>query len=484
MSLRRRLLIGVVAVVALGLIAAGSTTYLSIRAFLLQRADQTLTSSAGPISRVLLQAVTNGPGQFAGGDVQNGPDRRVPFPLGTVAQLRDASGRAMTGSTITFTFGAGTDISKIPKPILPTTVVIGHSSTFRTVDSNTGTMFRVIVKPFADGSGAILIAMPLSDVETTLNRLLLVELLFGLLALAVATGLAWWSIRVGLRPLDRIEATANAIAEGDLARRIEGANPATEVGRLSLALNHMLERLEMAFAARAESEARLRRFAADASHELRTPLASIRGYAELFRRGAATKPEDLATSMSRIEAEATRMGVLVDDLLLLARLDARRPMAVDPVDLVTLVEDAAADARAAAPDRAITLTNDQEVIIRGDEVHLRQVVANLVRNAIVHTPPATPIELSARLQGDVGLLRVVDHGAGIDPANHAAIFARFHRVDEARSRDQGGTGLGLAIVSGVVGAHDGTVDITDTVGGGATFEVRFPLWASTEESEN
>ncbi|MEI7779848.1 MAG: ATP-binding protein, partial [Actinomycetes bacterium] len=246
------------------------------------------------------------------------------------------------------------------------------------------------------------------------------------------------------------------------------------------ALNSMLERLETAFAARAESEERLRRFAADASHELRTPLASIRGYAELFGRGAASNPAHLATAMSRIEAEATRMGVLVDDLLLLARLDARRPLAMEPVDLVTLAEDAVADARATAPDRAITMTADQEVIVRGDEVQLRQVVANLMRNAAVHTRVGTPIELVARDVDGFGIFRVIDHGPGIDPASRAEIFDRFHRIDEARSRDQGGTGLGLAIVAGVVAAHHGTVEVLDTDGGGATFEVRLPIWAESD----
>lgn len=480
MSLRRRLLIGVVAVVALGLVAAGSTTFLSIRSFLMQRTDQTLASSANPISRILLNALAGGNGRPISGDLQTGPDRRAPFPIGTVAQLRDSSGHELAGSSVTFSFAAGTDVATLPKPVLPNSISSSTSDKYFTAESTTGTKFRVIVRPFSDGSGAILIAMPLSDSDTTLSRLLLVELLFGSLALTAATGLAWWSIRVGLRPLDQIEATADAIAEGDLGRRINNAGTGTEVGRLATALNSMLERLETAFAARAESEERLRRFAADASHELRTPLASIRGYAELFGRGAASNPSDLATAMSRIEAEATRMGVLVDDLLLLARLDARRPLAMEPVDLVTLAEDAAADARASAPDREITMIADQEVIVRGDEVQLRQVVANLVRNAAVHTPAGTPIELVARDSAGYGIFQVIDHGPGIDPASRAEIFDRFHRVDEARSRDQGGTGLGLAIVAGVVAAHHGTVEALDTDGGGATFEVRLPIWAEAD----
>src|SRR5581483_1809944 len=246
----------------------------------------------------------------------------------------------------------------------------------------------------------------------------------------------------------------------------------TEVGRLGLALNAMLGRIEEAFAARQASEERLRRFVADASHELRTPVASIRGYAELFRRGASGNAQDLAMSMRRIEDEAARMGHLVDDLLLLARLDEGRPLERRPVDLSQLAADAAADARALDPDRPITLEAAGPLEVAGDEQRLRQVLANLVRNALVHTPGGTPVAISTARQGESATLAIVDHGPGIPREVGDRIFERFYRADPARGRDGGSSGLGLSIVAAIVAAHGGSVDVTDTPGGGATFTLR------------
>jgi two-component system OmpR family sensor kinase len=270
-------------------------------------------------------------------------------------------------------------------------------------------------------------------------------------------------------------ATAGAIAGGDLGRRVEPADERSEVGRLGLALNAMLERLEGAFAERRRSEDRLRRFIADASHELRTPLASIRGYAELFRMGAARDPADVAKAMRRIEDEAARMGVLVEDLLTLARLDETVSAPHAPVDLGELVRDAVDDARATAPERTVGLEVEPPVTVSGDAHQLRQVLGNLLRNALVHTPGGTPIEVSAAAapSGEVRI-EVRDHGPGLPAGEPGTLFERFWRSEGGRERGKGGAGLGLAIVARIVDAHGGRVEAADAPGGGAAFVVWLP----------
>jgi two-component system OmpR family sensor kinase len=279
---------------------------------------------------------------------------------------------------------------------------------------------------------------------------------------------------LGLRPLRRIEDTASTIAAGDLSQRVDPHSSAKEIVQLGDSLNTMLGRIEDAFDAKEASEARLRRFVADASHELRTPLTSIRGYAELFRRGAADDPVTLARSMERIEGEAGRMSRLVDDLLLLARLDEGRPLERAPMDLAALAADVVHDAAVADPNRVITLEAQVPVGVDGDRERLTQVLVNLLANARTHTPAGTPIEVWVDTRGDRAVARVVDHGPGVPEAERAMIFNRFHRNDPSRSRDRGGSGLGLAIVDAVVRAHGGSVDLTPTPGGGATFSVELP----------
>jgi two-component system OmpR family sensor kinase len=298
-----------------------------------------------------------------------------------------------------------------------------------------------------------------------------------LLVIGSVGALAWWVVRLGLRPLEEIGETASHIAAGDLTRRVERAEPRTEVGRLGLALNAMLSRIEEAFAERKASEERLRRFLADASHELRTPLTSIRGYAELFRRGADSRPEDLAKSMDRIEQESARMGLLVDDLLLLARLDQGRPIERDHVDLAALAADAVTDARAIDPNRDITLEAPPSAALEGDEVRLRQVTANLLSNALMHTPPGTPIEVRVAVDGTHATLEVADHGPGLHPDDVARVFERFYRSDPSRTRESGGAGLGLSIVKAIAEAHGGSVEVVTAPGQGATFKVALPLAA-------
>jgi two-component system OmpR family sensor kinase len=354
-----------------------------------------------------------------------------------------------------------------------------------TVISRAG--YRVQIEPLPNG-GSVVVAAPLDETERTVSRLVRIELFVLGAVLAALAALAWWVVKVGLRPLERMGETAHAIAEGDLARRVEPDDDRTEVGRLGHSLNAMLHQIEVAFDERTQSEDRLRRFVADVSHELRTPLTSIRGYAELFRRGAADRPEDLATSMRRIEEEAARLGVLVDDLLLLARLDQGRPLEHQPVDLARIARDAAADARAAQPDREVTVVGDGDggaLVITGDDGRLRQAVQNLVGNALAHTPAGSPVEIRLAQQNGHALLEVADHGPGLDPGHAAHVFERFYRVDESRSRSAGGgTGLGLSIVAAVAEAHGGRAEVDPRPGQGAVFRLVLPAFATSEENRS
>jgi two-component system OmpR family sensor kinase len=268
--------------------------------------------------------------------------------------------------------------------------------------------------------------------------------------------------------------TAGAIAGGDLSHRVASTDPRTEVGRLGIALNAMLDRLERAFAEREASQDRLRRFIADASHELRTPLASIRGYAELFRMGAARDPAGTEKAMRRIEEEAARMGVLVEDLLTLARLDQVADVPHAEVDVSRLVGDAVDDARATAPEREITSRANGPATVMGDAHQLRQVLGNLIRNALVHTPAGTPIEVGLARDGPDVRLEVRDHGPGLPTGDPAELFERFWRSEGGRERGRAGAGLGLAIVAGIVDAHGGRVDAANAAGGGASFVVHLP----------
>jgi two-component system OmpR family sensor kinase len=292
--------------------------------------------------------------------------------------------------------------------------------------------------------------------------------------LLVVVLVVWFTIRRGLRPIDDMIATAGLIASGDLSHRVEHEDEVTEVGRLGRALNAMLARIETSFAAKEASERRLRQFVADASHELRTPLTSIRGYAELYRSGAAASPAALERVMARIESEGARMGKLVEDLLLLARLDQGRPLQREPVDLVELVEDAVQDARVVDPGRPIALAHPADARVLGDADRLRQVVDNLLANARVHTEPGTAVHVAIAAQAGEVTLAVADEGPGIEPEAARRVFDRFYRVDTSRSRARGGSGLGLAIVASTIEAHGGRVALDSTPGRGTTVTVTLP----------
>jgi two-component system OmpR family sensor kinase len=313
-------------------------------------------------------------------------------------------------------------------------------------------------------------------------------ILIGLVLIASCALLGWYGVRRAFRPLTQIEDTAAAIAGGDLTRRIPEPATRDEVASLSRSLNAMLAQIEQSFALREASEERMRQFVADASHELRTPLAAVRGYAELYRQGAVTTPQDVGSTMRRIEDESIRMGGLVDDLLLLTRLDSHRPVERGPVDLTVVAADAVQDARALDPTRRVRLlglSGDLEpTTIEGDEAKLRQVVTNLVGNAVNHTPAGTSIEIAVgRDSTGQARIEVRDHGDGVDPVKARKVFERFYRADPSRVRGNGGgNGLGLAIVAAIVGAHKGQVGVAATPGGGATFVVQLPTGNSQSES--
>jgi two-component system OmpR family sensor kinase len=358
----------------------------------------------------------------------------------------------------------------------------------RTVSAKDGSTTWRVATGSLPGGWTLVIATDLAQDTRIIGRLVGLELVVGLIVLTLLGTVGYLLVRNSLRPLAAVEHTAQAIAGGDLSRRVPTGDSRTEVGRLSLALNGMLARIESSFRAQRASEeqaraseTRMRRFVADASHELRTPLTSIRGFAELYRQGAVSNPEDTRRLMQRIEAEAARMGLLVEDLLQLARLDQQRPLAITPVDLAELAGDAIHDARAVQPDRSLALHLDESLsdvpVVLGDEARLRQVVGNLVTNALTHTPPTARVTVTiAEEHGDAGtvVLRVADEGPGLAPEDAARVFERFYRAEASRTRESGGTGLGLSIVAALVAAHGGTVELLTAPGQGATFVVRLP----------
>jgi two-component system OmpR family sensor kinase len=367
----------------------------------------------------------------------------------------------------------------------------GHEP-FTVRSTAAGEYWRVVLYTTATGqdiNGYLAVGLPLTGVTETAHQIGRVLLATGLAIVLLGGVAAYWAVRRALQPLRDVEATAQAFAAGDLAQRVPAEPETTEVGRLARSLNGMLAQIERAFAARAASEARMRRFVADASHELRTPLSTVRGYGELYRMGAIG-PDEVGPAMRRIEDEAVRMGALVNDLLQLAKLDEGRPLDLRPVDLRRLAADAVVDLRALDPARSVTLVGltadppgEDPLLVRGDEARLRQVVSNLIGNAAQHTPPGTPTQIAVgrapdgaggdTVAGDV-VLEVRDHGPGIPPQDAERVFERFYRVDTSRARTSGGSGLGLAIVAAVTAAHGGTVRVLPTEGGGTTVRLSLP----------
>jgi two-component system, OmpR family, sensor kinase len=474
--LRTQLLVAVLLLAAVTVVVTSVVAAAVLRDYLLDRVDAQLGQSAGQLA--------DGPGS----DARPGPGPRgFRPPTEYVVQGYDDAGAVR--------WSVGNDAtSDLPGPDLPTLdaeAVAEHSGEPFTVDATDGDgTWRILALP-QRGDGSVAVGLPLDDVEATLGRLLAIDGIVVALALAGLAGAAWWIVRASLSPLEEVEATAEAIAAGDLGKRVPQRDARTEVGRLSTALNTMLGQIETAFDARRASEAaaraseeRMRRFVADASHELRTPLTSIRGFSELYRQGAVPDESSLERVMRRIEDEATRMGMLVDDLLLLARLDQQRPLDRAPVDLVPLVADAVLDARAVARGHDVRLHvdgADGSTVVLGDELRLRQVVANLIGNAIRHTPAGTHVVVTvgARTEGKA-VLEVRDNGPGLPDGADERLFERFYRADPSRTRSAGngaasaGSGLGLSIVAALVTAHDGQVMAETGPDGGAVFRVVLP----------
>ena len=382
---------------------------------------------------------------------------------------------------------SGSNVSRDPPPLLPKVLPVQpalplkqfgsrHGAyvpdrpAFDTGSLGGGATYRV--EAVALPGGTLVTAAPLGPTNQTLASLIHVEVVVSIVVVLALLVLALWIVRFGLRPLEEMTETAGAIAAGDLTQRVRNPEERGEVGRLGTALNGMLSQIEAAFAERTSSESRLRRFVADASHELRTPLTSIRGYAELLRKGALDDEEARRRAAERIEHEASRMGLLVDDLLLLARLDQGRPLERFTVDLGPVVRDAVEAARAVDPDRAITLEVVGPVTVDGDAARLRQVVDNLLRNALVHTPPGTPVTVSVRRAGSRTVLTVADEGPGLAPEQSARVFDRFYQGSEARTGD--GTGLGLSIVAALAAAHGGRALVESAPGEGTVFTVDLP----------
>jgi len=506
-TLRSRLLLLLIGLVAAGLVIADAVTYTQLRSFLLARVDPQLQVSSYTLGRAL--EATNGisaplsflpadgsrpPTSFpapAGGRLPRG-DLGAPTahgfhpsggglePTGTVGELLGPHGR-LVGKALSIVYtGRAPTMPALPHP-LPAAAAQGYAI-FDATGSD-GAAYRVIARPLHDRGLTVVVAIPLSDVEDTLGRLLLIELLVSAAVLGALAVLSWWIVRRELRPLEDMAGAAGEIAGGELGRRVSPANSHTEVGRLGLALNAMLGEIEEAFAAQSASEDRLRRFLADASHELRTPLTSIRGYAELFDLGAKDRPGDLATSMRHIRHEADRMSVLVDDLLLLARLNRERPLDLGPVDVVAVLRRATEAAHLLSPDHPVVLDAPDHLVMTCDADRFRQVADNLVTNALNHSPDRAPVEVTLQPGlGDVTLL-VRDHGAGVAPEDAELIFEPFHRADFARARAEGGAGLGLAIVATIARAHGGAVGVRGAAGGGAEFWVRLPADPQASEQD-
>jgi two-component system OmpR family sensor kinase len=460
-SLRTRLLVGVLTLVLAGFVCAGFASVQVLRKFLNDRIDEQLFLANAQLANADVSRL----GEFGVSE------RERQLLNDYVVEYHDAQGALdlkITGSA---------QHNEPELPVLDSATVkalAGKPFHVRSVNEFHDAGFRVLVTERPNGLGSLVIAYDFSGTARTMGKFVGIEIVVMVAVIGLSAILGVAVVRVGLRPLTDVERTAEGIiGGGDLSRRVpELAAPGTEIGRLSATLNKMLAEIE-------GSVARLRRFVGDASHELRTPVTGIRGLAELYRQGAVTQPEEVAALMARIETEATRMGVLVEDLLLLARLDEERPLRTEPVDLVAVVADAI-DGHPVDLD----LVGDQEPIVVGDADRLRQVVINLVTNALTHTPAGTPVTVrvgvSEGLAHRSALLEVVDRGPGIDTAHAERVFERFYRVDPARARDHErtpttGSGLGLSIVAGIVAAHGGTVECLPTDGGGATFRVRLPL---------
>ncbi len=465
LSLTTRLVTVVAVLVLTAYVITSTLTVMLLRDYLLDRTDQDLVRYITPLTQEAMDRIT--------GANRQSETFVPPTPYYLVITPR-AAGPA-------YMFGSGESPPDLSRIEWSDERIGGGAFTVDSVDGHTH--WRVLAGRLQNGEATAAVALPTTPMEGTVKQLVVLTGVVGLGTLLAVVVLSWFAVRRAFRPLRRIEDTASAIAAGDLTRRIPQRNAHDEVASLSSSLNVMLGRIEQSFAVREASEERMRRFVADASHELRTPLATVKGYAELYRAGGVSDPAAMTTAMRRIEDEATRMARLVEDLLLLTRLDSQRDLERQPVDLAVLAADVVQDARVRAPERTIQLSHLAgrwtPAHTSGDDFALRQVLTNLVANALAHTPDQTPIEVVVGQPSDQPAARVVvevrDHGPGIPPDVADRVFERFYRADPSRARGNGGgTGLGLAIVAAIVSRHGGTVRHRPTPGGGATFRVELP----------
>lgn len=458
--LQTQLLVLLLGTTALVVLATGLAGTAALRSYLVDRVDSQLV------------AVARQPDAGLDGDGR-GPGRRGPRrDVAVTVLLFDAQGQRVAGPAA----GTGGPAVGDPRALPPRPTEVG--------DVAGGRRWRVLATDGPGGTTAV-VAVPLDGVDDTVRQLLVIDAAVGLVALALGGVAAVVAVRRSLRPLVLVEQTAESIAAGDLSVRVPHADPRTEVGSLAASFNAMVDRFETAWSAQQRSEAqareseqRMRRFVGDASHELRTPLTSIRGFAELYRQGAAT---DAGQVLARIEDEASRMGLLVEDLLLLARLDQARPLRQEPVDLIAVCADVVqAAAAVAGAHHAVRLQADASggvPVVVGDDARLHQVVSNLVGNAVAHTAEGTRVDVGVRRDGGSVVVQVTDDGDGMPPEVSARVFERFYRADASRARTGSattGSGLGLSIVAAIVAAHGGTVEVDSRVGEGTAFVVRLP----------
>jgi len=482
-SLRNRLSVGVLLLSSIAFAASGFAVQSSLRSYLMGQIDEQLLSVVGGTTLRLDRAGIARDNEFderrEGEENRDNPARAAapPTPLtrvptSTSVTLIDPFGNIIGG------IGGDLNTNQINdyvKGLLPGEIA-SHGDKPFTIEAP-GADFRVVTQVLPSALGSVVVAQSLTDFDKTTHRVGLVLFFIYLLVLIVIAFASRQVIRISLKPLEDVEETAELIAAGDLSARLPDAKPDTEVGRLVLSLNQMLARIEESFAIKEESENKLRRFIADASHELRTPLTAIRGFAELHRQGAVPNGEPTKELLGRIENESVRMGSLVEDLLLLARLDQSRQMEMKPVNLSKVLSECVASARAAGPTHPITISSTiDEAFALGDETRIYQVITNLLTNARVHTPIGTSIEVALDQSDDGLTIAVTDHGNGLSKDDQARIFERFFRVDPSRQRNSSeGSGLGLSIVDAVMRAHGGRVSVTSEDGKGATFTLFFPL---------
>jgi two-component system, OmpR family, sensor kinase len=511
-SLRLRLLVAVGAIALVALVVADFATYSALRSSLYQQDDQSLAQSSLRVGRFLNEETCPtpsssdfGPGAGGGGGGAGAPAGSGTNPSGGFGSIPFIEVRTTASTTVVAKCPAYVGSAAyspvlpghLPTPAPATAPAVAQPVYFTTGPTRSGgPAFRVQVSDVtlanretgATEAGLAVVALPIGGTTNTLHTLLLIELAVtaGALVLALAGG--WWLVRLGLRPLEDVERTADSIAAGNLDQRVPGADEPTEVGRLARALNVMLERIESAFSARIASEARLkesdrhlRQFVADASHELRTPIAAVSAYAELFERGAAQHADDLPRVFTGIRAETARMERLVNDLLTLARFDEGLPLQIVPTELVGLGAEAVHTATTVGPQWPVQFTAAHPVEVLGDPARLRQVVDNLLANVRAHTPEGTSATVRVDQTGNTAEIVVNDAGPGMPSEEAARVFERFYRVDASRARNHGGSGLGLSIVAAIVTAHGGTVSAASAPGEGMAVTVRIPVLAEVGE---